>query len=274
MALDPNKPHEFVVGSDGIRCQVCARSNSVYGRPYHTPPFQVEQLSEDIFVEAGNLAPIRVSDQKWSRPLTEAEQKAAWSAWPPLPPTSRPIEAPMPSFAEHTFGARSERMRSLRDRWSETSSMDAPRAILGQPNTPAVSNSTGGEPENTNGGTMKLNLTLSAKGVESVLPIIAALNAIDGVKVEDIQEAEKPPVYRSSTRVATDTYNMRRMLREAAENKNAVVLDYTTERGERNRARRVTATHFEDDLLLAVDPATPGRLRSFKLDRIASVTLP
>ena len=46
---------------------------------------------------------------------------------------------------------------------------------------------------------MKLNLTLSAKGVESVLPIIAALNAIDGVKVEDIQEAEKPPVYRSST---------------------------------------------------------------------------
>ena len=176
---------------------------------------------------------------------------------PPLVANSAPVKTdlPAPVFADHSFEARQGRMRKLI-------------------NTPAVSTSSGGEPENTKETNMKLNLTITAPGAESILPLLAALRTVDGVKLEDITEVDQPPVYRSEPqKVAVGRIDMRRLLREATDERREVVLDYTTEAGVRHHERSVVPVSFEDDLLLATDKLRGHGLRSFKLDRMQQVTL-
>lgn len=121
---------------------------------------------------------------------------------------------------------------------------------------------------------MKLNLTITAPGAESILPLLAALRTVDGVKLEDITEVDQPPVYRSEPqKVAVGRIDMRRLLREATDERREVVLDYTTEAGVRHHERSVVPVSFEDDLLLATDKLRGHGLRSFKLDRMQQVTL-
>lgn len=235
MTLDPNKPHPFKpdLPNSAIWCW-CGRSNSRYARRFHSPPFQDEGK-------------------------------------PPLVANSAPVKTdlPAPVFADHSFAARQGRLRGLK---KDLSFEEWLRAQIF--NTPAVSTSSGGEPENTKETNMKLNLTITAPGAESILPLLAALRTVDGVKLEDITEVDQPPVYRSEPqKVAVGRIDMRRLLREATDERREVVLDYTTEAGVRHHERSVVPVSFEDDLLLATDKLRGHGLRSFKLDRMQQVTL-
>lgn len=276
--LDPNKPHEFIPKFDSPTwCAVCGLSNAGYAnRKYHT--VQAEVPGETKI---------------WTRELTDAEQRAVNSAWPdyhggkrhpfststgmeggchhcgftedsplhemPWEPPRLANSAPLsvvPPLTDTSFAAREKRLRAL-------------PAV----NRPAVSNSTGGEPEKEIA--MNINFKLSVKDYASIIHIINALHAIDGVRVLDIEEEpqtepETPEVVRSW---ATSEAGMRELLRQAVVERRPVRLDYTTHNNVFHSRREVVPFNFEDDFLMANDPMRDNATRSFKLSTMSRVEL-
>lgn len=300
--MNPHLPHPFVMTTpNGTWCAVCGRSNTGYARrTYHTPPFQEEGV-KIIFT---NSRPDE-SVPEWTRPLTEAEQKAARSGWPdfhggkrhpfatstgmeggchhcgfasdsPLhekpwePPrvaNSAPVSTEAPHITDTSFAARQQRLSGLKGLAAQYL------------NPPAVSTPTGGEPENSlqeDDKIMNLKLDVSVSGVDRIYKLIAAINDIEGVHLDDLQEdvppAIKPlPARAAARRVSTTRDGKRRLLIGAAASRNVVKIDYVDRNGNETRGRRVVPISFEDDLLLARDPNKNDGIRQFYLSHIESV---
>lgn len=276
--LDPNKPHEFIPKFDSPTwCAVCGLSNAGYAnRKYHTVQAEVPDETK-----------------VWIRELTDAEQRAVNSAWPdyhggkrhpfststgmeggchhcgftedsplhemPWEPPRLANSAPLsvvPPLTDTSFAAREKRLRAL-------------PAV----NRPAVSNSTGGEPEKEIA--MNINFKLSVKDYASIIHIINALHAIDGVRVLDIEEEtpSEPKVSNVERLWATSAAGMRELLRRAVVERLPVRLDYTTYEGVVHRQREVVPLKFEDDFLKARDSLRDDEIRSFKLSNMSRVEL-
>lgn len=199
---------------------------------------------------------------------------------PPRAPTSAPISTTPPHMTDTSFEAREKRLRALPRSEDRCSCERGDKTIFNcwscdRPNPPAVSTTTGGEPEKEI--PMKMTITVNITELPRIVPVFYALNDIDGVTVESMdavpedKEAPQEPSKSVRRNVATDARAIRQLLREALELRVPVKLDYTTEAGVLHHNREVMPLSFEDDLLIARDPMRNNEMRSFKLANMSRV---